>query len=433
MKFLLYFTLTLFCLFIPFLVPAQQIPTELQALIAQAQEHSPTVRQGILQEQAQRLRTADTKSNLLPTINGTANYTYLNPVSKVQFGDQVLSFVPMSNYDAHLSLSQQLLDFGRTKTALRSALEQEASARTTTESVKHLISYQVAQTYYGMVFLRQSIAVQDTILASLGENARTINVKIQQGNAIDLDRLNTQSQIDQTRDRRTDLVNQLNKQMASMEYLVGNRPNVAANTGFDFHLADTTGLGTGTGNYDVRLAKSQVTISEANQTLQTKVYKPTLVASVQGGAKNGYLRPGLAPSDALYQFRPNLAAGATFNLPIYTGGRNDRAQQLAATQTAIAKAQQDEARDAYRRDLASTLSDRDGAALKLRNAASQVAQAARALQLSKARYRNGAATNLDVLTSNDLFQQAKLSQVNAQYQLALAELEIARLSGYSLK
>lgn len=412
----------------------QPIPAELRTLVGQAVEHSPAVQRGILQEQASRLHTADAKSGYLPTVNATAGYQYYTLVSQAAFpGLGSFAFQPQNNYNAQLNVSQTLVDFGRTRTALETALEEEANARTTTESFRHLVGYQVAQVYYGVVFLQQSIAVQDTVLASLQENARTIEAKLRQGEAIDLDRLNTKSLIDQTQNRKIDLQNQLAKQMAVLQYLVGSAPSVSNRAQFDFQLADTTGLSSGKGNYSVRLAENQVKLAERMQATASRQYYPTLTAMASGGYRNGFLDPDHKPADALARFRPNAVVGASLTVPIYSGGRTDRAQQLARTQAALARTAQQDARDGYRRDLSSALADRDGAAFKLRNVASQVQQSQRALELAKSRYRNGVATNLDVLNSNDLYQQTRLAEVQARYQLTIAELEIARLSGVDLK
>ena len=414
------------------LTKAQTNP-QLKALVLQAIGQSPRVRVSSIVEQGTLLRVQDARAAYLPQVTASVNYTYLNPVGKVNFpsfitdqgsgflklgGFLPLQFVPNHNFNAQVGLSQTLLDFGRTRTAISVSEQQAVAQRNLTASARHALAYQVAEAYYGMVFTSQSIAVQDSVLRSLAESRRIIESKVRNGDAIDLDVLNTITQIDQAQNRRIDLVAQLEKQRNNLAYLLGQpAPAITTNT-FDFALPQQAA----SLNPDVQLAEDRI----ANADLQTKAVDrnlyPTLTANVTGGAKNGY-QPDIA------EILPNIAAGVTLAAPIYSGGRLKRAQQLALTQVEAAKVQLEDTKQSIARDLANAEADRKFALDRLENTRSQLTQAERAFTISKSRYANGVATNLDVLTANNGLQLARLAEIQYQYQKTLAELEIAQLKG----
>ena len=69
---------------------------------------------------------------------------------------------------------------------------------------------------------------------------------------------------------------------------------------------------------------------------------------------------------------------------------------------------------------------------RLANLETQVQQAQQALQIANARLRNGVITNVELQSAEVGVEEAKLGQLNFQYQLMLNQLELKRLLGESL-
>ena len=66
---------------------------------------------------------------------------------------------------------------------------------------------------------------------------------------------------------------------------------------------------------------------------------------------------------------------------------------------------------------------------QLKNAASQIAQAALAQKLSVTKLKNGTATPIEITSTNADYQRALLNQLQYQYQLCSAQLELIKLLG----
>ncbi|MFX9038818.1 hypothetical protein ABTN43_19550, partial [Acinetobacter baumannii] len=87
-----------------------------------------------------------------------------------------------------------------------------------------------------IVFLQKAITIQDSVLAFLAENKKIVDAKIKDGEALKLDLLNIQANIDNEENKKIDLTNSLAKQINLLSYTTGT-----TNTNgkyFDFNLDD---------------------------------------------------------------------------------------------------------------------------------------------------------------------------------------------------
>ena len=93
-------------------------------------------------------RLSQTQAGFLPQITGTATYTRLDPVSKVAFGNDVLSFVPNNNFDAHLTAQYELFDFGKRAATTNLSRSQVQTAQDNIQVARRDLAFSAAQTYY---------------------------------------------------------------------------------------------------------------------------------------------------------------------------------------------------------------------------------------------------------------------------------------------
>ncbi|HEU4904147.1 MAG TPA: TolC family protein, partial [Flavisolibacter sp.] len=83
----------------------------------------------------------------------------------------------------------------------------------------------------------------------------------------------------------------------------------------------------------------------------------------------------------------------------------------------------------YSRDIKQALTDVQTNQERLRTTADQVSIAKEALRVAQSRYKNGISTNVELLNANTNLQRVELAQVQYQYQMTLAQIELARLMG----
>jgi outer membrane protein TolC len=133
-----------------------------------------------------------------------------------------------------------------------------------------------------------------------------------------------------------------------------------------------------------------------------------------------------------YELFQSRQASLSLNWPLFNGFTRERniAQQAGAMDVADATAND------TRRQVSAALTQRfaelDAAALRIEISQTSVVAAEEDLRVQQERYRLGAATVFDVLTSQEALTQAEVDVVNARFDYLLAKAQIEALIGRQL-
>ena len=84
------------------------------------------------------------------------------------------------------------------------------------------------------------------------------------------------------------------------------------------------------------------------------------------------------------------------------------------------------------KDITAAMIDIESNEKRIKNAATQIEQAALAQKLSVSKLKNGTATPLEITSTNADYQRALLNQLQYQFQLCNAQLELIKLTGINL-
>jgi outer membrane protein TolC len=371
------------------------------------------------------------KTAAMPEASLAVVYDYMQPKIEIPFplgpGGSLENFLfaPVNNVNAGVSASFILLDFGRLKTYVQKSKDDLQNAQHNVESVKNQLAYQVANIYYNIIFFKKAIIIEDSVLKFLNDNRDVTESKLKNGDALKVDLLNIQANIDAEQNRKVDLQNSLQKQYNLLQYTTGLQQNNGADFDFDIALIDTaTALSTATANnLDFVLAKDKVTQSQNDLAITKLTTRPLVSTHASVGYKNGYV-----PDVNVIQF--NYLAGISLNVPIYTGGRNK--QQIKVQENLIKqnKLAVETLSSTYQKDINQTITDIKSNYERIKNTKGQIEQAVYAEQLAAIRYQEGVGTNLELTNASTNVQRAKFTKLQYEYQLCLAKLEWARLMGY---
>ncbi|TSA62576.1 MAG: TolC family protein, partial [Sediminibacterium sp.] len=257
-----------------------------------------------------------TDLNKLPNVGAQFGYNYITPVSKatlpINGNNQEIKFIPNHNYTSTVNANYTIADFGRLKASIERSKIDLQLAKDNIELIKNQLANQVAIIYYNMVYLQKAIGIQDSVLLFLNENKKIVQTKITNGEALKLDLLNIQANIDNEENKKIDLMNGLQKQQNLLTYTTGT--SAKAGNSFDFDITKTTSnkaLETSvTNNVEFKLAKDKVDQAVADIAIAKLQDKPSLNVYGAAGFKNGYLPD-------IYQFKLNSVAGISFNIPLY--------------------------------------------------------------------------------------------------------------------
>ena len=206
------------------------------------------------------------KAGYMPIASGDALYRrlYPTPVVDLPFTHPVpFQIFPAVNYSVGVSVSQPILDFntgvkiGKSKSNLLVASDNLESARSQ-------LAYQIAQVYYGIIFLNKSLKVQrEQLDVVLTANLEQIQTKIQNGDALKYDLLSAQVQYTFADNLYADLQNQLQKQYNTLNMLTGRtNTNYIQDTLIDQKIftviTDSVLLVALSNNPDIRTASDKV-------------------------------------------------------------------------------------------------------------------------------------------------------------------------------
>jgi outer membrane protein len=376
---------------------------------------------------AQKIALA--KAAYQPYISADASYRFAQPTAEAKFplpsGERVIAFTPANNYNIQGTITGILYDFGRAQANIEKALIEDNIGKATTMAALTQVAYQVANIYYGVVFLKKNIAVQDDQIKAVGENLRLIENKLKNGDALELDRLNTAVQIQNIRNRKADFENLLEKQLNLLKMYSGvENPTISMS---DFNTADApVSLPAATDqNTDLLLAKEKIKSAEQDVKTNLKATLPAINYNAATGFRNGF-------QPDINQLKFNYGVGVSINCPIYTGGRAKIQQNITELNVLANRENAATLEQNIQLELAQSFADAKTNEQKLNSNKILTEQAQAALKIAQARYKNGIATNIEVLNAQTNVEMVQLSMVQYAYNLALAKLNMQRLQGVKI-
>jgi outer membrane protein TolC len=364
------------------------------------------------------------KSNLYPYVEGEASYTAIGPIPYIYFGNEPFDLAVANNYDAHVSLYHTFYDFGKRDALVDLSKSYKRSAIDNVDYVKSNLAFQTVQTFYSIILLERSIAVKDTDIANLNNHLSFTKKRFETGSATDFDVLTTQVRISNAENQKLDLQNVLKKQIILLKKLTDIPYDSTVNLLGDFSL-----------NYNIISKDSLLAVamqqrpelklaldSENSAMIQQNAAglgsMPSLNVMLSYGLKNGYM-PNL---DAI---RGNWVAGVGVSVPIFDGFRTSANEEEAYASLRVSEEHTAKVKKDIVSEIQQAVEDLKIKIDKVSSTKIQVNYAEESIQRANIQYRNGVATNLDLLDAEDSLAQAKL-----QYLLAVYD---AIISNYNLK
>ena len=400
------------------------INAELKNLLNQSLLYFPKVKEVQQSVQLAEDKLALTELNKYPDITLDASYAYVQPKIEVAFGEKTFQFSPEHNVSGAINGSYILFDFGRLQSNIQKAKLELQTSKHTAEQLKHSLFFQISQLYYQIIYVKKAIEIQDQVLQLLNENKTIVETQLKNGNAIQFDLLTIQSKIDNELNRKIDLETSVQKLLNLLKYATGvntiseSQLSVALK---NYTLDEAIQIAT-LHNPSIAIAKDKVGVSKAEVAIMKLNEKPIVGMKASVGSRNGYLPQIQDP-------RFNYNAGIGFSVPLFNGGKTKQQikiqeRNLALSETNIIAQLHD-----FEKDIQAALIDIKSNESRIKNAASQIAQAALAQKLSVSKLKNGTAAPIEITSTNTDYQRALLNQLQYQYQLCNAQLELIKLMG----
>ncbi len=422
------FTTTLLIIAIFNLVNAQAIVNaELKSLLQKSVTYFPKVKEVEQSVQLAENKLKLTELNKYPDVTIDASYAYVQPKIEVPFGANTFQFAPIHNVSGAINGTYALIDFGRLKANIEKSKLELQSAHHVAAQLEISLFSQISQLYFQIVYAQKAIQIQDQILALLVENKKVIDAQLANGSAIQLDALTIQSKIDNENNRKIDLETNLKKLLNLLKYATGvdnvtegqlvlNTKNYTYDEALQFAIEH---------NPSLAIAKDRINISKSDVAISKLNDKPFIGAKASMGSKNGYL-------PAINDPKFNYNAGIGLSIPLFNGGKikqlvkvQEKALELSETNVAVVIHDTE-------KDIQAALIDINSSQARIKNANTQIEQAALAQKLSTTKLKNGTATPLEITNANTDYQKALLNQLQYQFQLCNAQIELLKIMGASI-
>ncbi len=400
---------------------------ELKNLLNQSLQYFPKVKEVQQSVQLAEDKLTLTELNKYPDITMDASYAYVQPKIEVAFGEKTFQFAPVHNVSGALNGSYTLFDFGRLESAIQKAKLELQTSKHVAEQLKHSLFFQISQLYYQIIYAKKAIEIQNQVLQLLTENKAIIETQLKNGNAIQLDLLTIQSKIDNELNRKIDLETNLKKLLNLLNYATGvaNISETQLSISLKNYTSDEAMQMALIHNPSIAIAKDKVYVSKADVAITKLNERPYVGMKASVGSRNGYLPQINDP-------RFNYNAGIGFSVPLFNGGKTKQQIKIQERSLALSETNVVAQIHDFEKDIQAALIDIQSNQARIKNAATQIEQAALAQKLSVSKLKNGTVTPIEITSTNADYQRALLNQLQYQYQLCNAQLELIKLMGVEL-
>lgn len=373
----------------------------------------PSVRQAEEAVKSASYTVKMTRAALFPVLNASASYTRVEPVATVHFGEMDLSLNPKNNYNAGLSLSQLIYDFGKNRPKIEAAKAKEELSRLRQDELYQSLALNTVQLYYLNCFTRQAILIKRQELGDYEEMLRQTEIRTRTGSSTSFDLLNTQVSQSAVNTQLTELMANLRTLQVQLSVLADTTvtETLPLNQGFEIkknlspldHLLTTAY----TFRPEMRLADKQISIAQLEESAARRAYNPSLDLSAVAGGKNGY------PLQ-IDRMKLNYEAGLTLSIPLYEGGRRKQSASLARSAYNTAVFQKELVAKQVEQQVSENYYTLQSDTDKMDQLSRQVILAQKAYDQAKVNYQTGAITNLELLTSSTNLSGSRLQLLQAQ-------------------
>ena len=424
---------------VPGLLRAQTRTVTLEEAIALALRTQPAIIQARGDLDVAHASQREAIGSFLPTLSTNSSMSQNSSTRFNTATQQIVSVPAAISYSAGLSAQLEIFDGFRRLAQTRAAGATTASADASLTNQRFQVILQTKQAFFNALAAAELVRVSQTQVERSLQQLKISKDKLAAGSAIRSDTLRSTVDLGNARLQMLNAQAQQATAEANLARLIGVDGLVQASGAAA--LPDLTGLDVAAlreevvrASPEVQTAEAQARAAGAQVGVTRAQYFPTLSASYRQSWAGA--RDSAAFTPAALATWPTLRNTWSFSLglswPIFNGfGRETNLRRSLASRDAA------EARAADARRQANASFTQQLAAFEAARQQVAIAEASRAaadedLRVQQERYRLGAATIVDVLTSQVSLGQAEVSMVQARLNLLLARAQLEALLGREL-
>jgi outer membrane protein TolC len=414
-------------------LPALPNPLTLSQAVMIALSNNSIVRQAQARLAQASGQYAQSRSALLPQVDGNIRQAYLT-INLKGIGIDIPSVPqgktdPFGSFDARISLRQDLLNIAN-REAWKSSGARRESSRLLMGNAREIVVLNVVGAYLQALRVkasRDALAEQTRLAEDLYKLTQD---RVKQGVSARLESIRAQEQVNSLEQQRQEaeqgyiaaklsLANLLQTSVTS-DYDVDDSAAYGADTAVDRTTAISAALAS---RPDYLAAKSSVRAAELQVHSAKAGRYPTLSTSFSDG------QSGDSPVHNQNTYRLQ----GTLNIPIYTGGRIRGQIDEAVGALHESQASTEQLRSQIETDVLTAVAGLEWALKEVETSAANVKLSREEVELSRQRFAQGVTDNTEVVNAQDRVSKADDGRVRALYTLGLARANLARAMGAAEK
>jgi TolC family type I secretion outer membrane protein len=401
-----------------------QIPTvTLNEAVDMALRANPQVVQARGQVSVAGAGRREAVGNWLPSITGSSSWSR-NSASQFDPTTQRTVTGGASSYSAGINASMTLFDGFRTPAQGRAAAADFDAADAALVNQEFQVVLQTKQTFFAALAQAELVGVSETQIERAEEQLKVAREKLAAGTATRSDTLRSAVELANAQLQFLTAQTARATAEADLARLIGADGSVRATADsvlFAIVQMDTSSLRAEAvqNSPSVAQANANARAAQANLAVSRGQYFPTVSASYSNSLSGRQIS----------QMNNSWSVRLNVSWPLFNGFSREANMTRSAAARDVALAQADDARRAVNADLTQYLAALAAAQTRITIAQANRAAAAEDLRVQQERYRLGAATIVEVLTSQVSLDQAEVDIIQARFDFLVARAQLEALIG----
>jgi outer membrane protein TolC len=395
-------------------------------------KNSPQVRIAAESVTGAELKITETKSQSLPQVTVTGNYTRMSLFGQFQipFNGQLMTikFGTPNNYNFRASVMEQVFNWGRTARAIEVGKAGRDLAQDGEAMTRQMLSYQAVPLYYGTLFFREAIKVVDDNLQAFRKKLEILTERYEAGLVSSFDANLIKVQISTLEGQRADFANSIEKFRIAFNSLAGRDPAAAFEPAEELRFeaavlrAEDLVREALAGRVEFQQAQHQADLGRASLELARTADKPTVVASFNYEFRNGFM-------PEIDKIRGNWTALLSVNYPLFDGGRTGTQVAEARSSLNSVELRRTELERQVALEIQTGLADLLTIERKLEIEKAKIGQSEEALRIAEERYQKGLLSATDLIDAQNALESARLNSIQLVYGHVLGKFNVYRSTG----
>jgi len=388
-----------------------------------ALQNNPEIEQLTIGVQKSEEQVGQAVSSFYPSVSASGYFAYVTDVPIIEFDSIPIPFGTNENYNVQLSLQQVLFAWGKLYNAYKISDLARDIAELTLARKQQEIRYAVTDAFYGLLVLEEYLTQAQASLDQLERFAASVETRYRAGLVSQFDLLRAKVQVENLKPGVIQAENALNLAREGFKLLLGMDLDTEFGLSGELRMVDEEFILDDLESQalqnrsEIKNLKKAERIAQLNQAIVRRTNLPTLV----GGASYEQRKPfGITGGD----WGSSLTFNLGFQWPLFSGFSNLHKSREAALMLKEARLVLENLERAIRVEVKQAYLSFLAAKEAIDAAQENVGQAEKAFEIIETRYKNGLATNLEVLDTELAYRQSRVNYLTAlkTYNTSLAEI-----------